>query len=106
MVVSMRKENDEMKVQNRKLADKLDQAERDLDRTMGEEREMRVRVSEMETQMEIGSKVSEKFRQSERRCAELEEECRKIKIELDNIINVYVYTREEMEKAVSDARNK
>jgi chromosome segregation ATPase len=102
--VSIRKEVDEEKLQSRRVTEKYEASERNLERASLEMRDLKIRVSEYETNNEINGKMGERYRALERKKGELEEEYRKVKLDYDNIINVFVYKREDLEKAVSETR--
>ena len=48
--------------------------------------------------------MGERYRALERKKGELEEEYRKLKSEYDNVVNVFVFKREDLEKAVGETR--
>lgn len=59
---NLRKECDEQKNRGKKIGQKLENSERDLENAQNEMRDLKLKLSEYETNYEINGKISEKYK--------------------------------------------
>jgi chromosome segregation ATPase len=104
VVVSLRKELDSERLVGRKRHEKVQQLEEINERFLYDIKNLRLRLSDYDTNAEDKSKLSEELFASQKTIGSLEEELYKISEEYQYHSSKYVYTLEDVENAIRELK--